>query len=208
MKRLIAILATLSLFIISMATLVACNDHGVDGDVVNNDNTNNVTQQGDVQVETLSPKKTALWLELEDGDYDFALARNHTASDPDLIGHQVGLPSGLAAMVVTGEDQLILEADDLVEVWEVTDIGQFEMLVRNLWTLPSGWQPDLFPTTEGEAADLEILMSAFICGQGLDLYSRGCQGQIPFSLFRKVGETSYYEWTNQSHAKYVFVIKY
>lgn len=198
--------ATFTLIIISMALVACTNNHDLNGDGNNGGNTNNVVT-GDVEVETLSPKKTALWVELSDGDYDFALARNRTSSDPDLIGHRVNLPSGLAAMVVTGEDQLIVEADDLVEVWLVNDVGQFEQLVRNLWLMPAGWQPNLFPTTEGEAADLEILLSAFICGKSLDLYARGCQGSIPSSLFRKVDDTSYFELNISNRAAYIFVIK-
>lgn len=172
-------------------------------------NTNNA-QQGDVVVETLSSEKTALWVELGTGGYDFALTKVRKPGDPDLVGHRVSLPNGLSAMIVTGEDELLIEADDLVEIWEVpTDqIGQFEMIIRNLWMMPAGWQPNLFPTTEGEAADLEILLSAFICGMELDLYSRGCQSDIPSSLFRFVGETADYRWVNPKHAKYVFVVKY
>ena len=198
-----ALITTLAIFV-AILTLPACNDHlaGDEGEG-NNDVSTAVT------VETLSPAKTALWVELSTGDYDFALTKERTSSDPDLVGHRVKLPSGLSAMVVTGEDELIVEADDLFEVWEVPadQIGQFEMLIRNLWMMPSGWQPNLFPKTEGEAADLEILLSAFICGMELDLYSRGCQGDVPSSLFRFVGETADYRWVNTGHAKYLFVIK-
>lgn len=197
---LITILFTLTL------ALGGCNDHlASDGDGDNN-NVNNVTNTA-MEVETLSPSKTALWVELGTGDYDFALTRERTSSDPDLVGHLVTLPKGLSAMVVTGEDQLIIEGDDLFEVYEVTDIGQFEMLVRNIWFMPAGWQPNLFPHSEGEAVDLQILLSAFICAKGLDLHSRGCQGQISSNLFRFVGETAYYEWSNSGHAKYVFIKK-
>lgn len=203
---------TIALFTLAMALILgACNDHPENGgNVVNNDNTNNVTQQGDVEVETLSSAKTALWVELGTGDYDFALTKERESGDPDLVGHRVNLPNGLSAMIVTGEDELLIEADGLVEVWEVpTDqIGAFEMLIRNIWFMPAGWQPNLFPNTEGEAADLEIVLSAFICGMELDLYSRGCQGNVSSSLFRKVGETADYRWVNPNHAKYVFIVKY
>ncbi|MCD6109380.1 hypothetical protein J7J83_01305 [bacterium] len=188
--------------VISLLAIVGCNDH-LGGDAGNND-----IKSGTISVDTLSSSRTALWVEMGDGDFDFALSRERTDSDPDLIGHKATLPSGLSAMIVTGEDQLLIESDDLVEVWEVPTekIGAFEMLIRNLWMLPAGWQPNLFPRTEGEAADLEILLSAFICGQELDLYSRGCQGNIPSDLFHFVGETAYYEWSNHGHAKYVFVV--
>lgn len=205
MRHLNNIFATL--FTLTVALFLgACNDH-LDDD---GDNANNVS--GAMTVEALSPSKTALWVELSDGDYDFALARDRTASDPDLIGHGVALPGGLSAMVVTGENQLIIEADDLVEVWEVPaeQVGTFEMLIRNDYYdegyLPDGWQPNLFPRTEGEAADLEILLSAFICGMELDLFSYGFDNTFLFS-FRFVGETSYYEWTNPGHAKYVFIVR-
>lgn len=193
-----------TLFTLTVVAFMGCNKH-LDNN--NGDNANNVI--GATEVEVLSPAKTALWLELANGNYDFALARDRTASDPDLIGHSFELPSGLAAMVTTGQDKLVVNASGLVEIYEVpTDqIGTFEMLVRNVWSLPAGWQPNLFPRTEGEAYDLEILLSAFICGQKLDLYTRGCQSQIPSSLFRKVGETAYYEWSNPGHAKYLFVIR-
>lgn len=201
MKALITTFAIFALF----TFLPACNDH-LSGDEDDGEG-NNVSSA--VIVETLSSAKTALWVELSSGDYDFALTKARTAADPDLVGHRVSLPNGLSAMVVTGEDELIIEADDLFEVWEVPadKVGAFEMLIRNLWMMPSGWQPNLFPTTEGEAADLEILLSAFICAQELDLYSRGCQSDIPSTLFRFVGETSYYEWKNEGYAKYLFVIK-
>ncbi|MBA4337209.1 hypothetical protein C0416_05590 [bacterium] len=197
MKQLSTFLAIIFTLILALS---GCNDHKT----TDNNNTDN-----GIVVEVLSPVKTALWVELSDGDYDFALARDRVASDLDLIGNSVPLPSGLAAMVTTGQDKLVIKADETLEVWEVpTDqIGTFEMLVRNVWSLPAGWQPNLFPKTEGEAYDLEILLSAFICGQNLDLYTRGCQSQIPSSLFRKIDETAYYEWSNPGHAKYVFVIR-
>lgn len=194
------------IFVAIFTFLPACNDH-LAGDEGDGEGNNGVDTA--VTVETLSPAKTALWVELSTGDYDFALTKERTSADPDLVGHRVSLPNGLSAMVITGEDELIVEADDLFEVWEVPtgQIGQFEMLIRNLWMMPAGWQPNLFPKTEGEAADLEILLSAFICGMELDLYSRGCQSDIPSNLFHFVGETSYYEWKNNEHAKYVFIIK-
>jgi len=185
------------LFTLTMG-LTACNDHNKDSG--NDDDV--------ATVDTLSPSKTALWVELESGDYDFALAKNYAIDYFDLIGHRVDLPSGLSAMIVTGEDQIIIEADDLVEIWTVTDVGQFEMFVRNVWYMPAGWQPNLFPQSEGEAADLEILLSAFICGQSLDPYSRGCQGSIPSSLFRKVeNDIDYFELDILDRAAYVFVVR-
>ncbi len=209
MKRFTTLFAIILTF-----ALMGCNDHNPNGDCVDcgDDNTNNVTQSGTVDVETLSPKKTALWAELSDGNYDFGLARDRTSSDPDLIGNQVHLPEGLAAMVVTGEDQIIVTADDLFEVVEVTDVSRFEQLIRNVYDddgnyLPTGWQPNLFPTNEGQTVDLEILLAAFIRARMLDLFSHGFEDGFSFSDFRYVAETSYYEWNGQNKAKYIFIIK-
>jgi len=191
------------LFASTIFVFVACNGHLDDKDVT--------TDEGlGLQVETLSSSKTALWVEMGD-TYDFALTRSRNPGDPDLIGHKINLPQGLSAMIVTGEDRLMVEAGEggTFEIREVPaeKVGEFEMLVRNIWMLPAGWQPNLFPRTEGEARDLEILLSAFVCAQNLNLYSNGCLGRIPSSLFHRVGESSYYEWGNRGHVKYVFLVK-
>ena len=187
-----------------VVAMSGCNEHLAGSG--NDNNLNNNDPVGVAEAEALTKKKVAMWVEYDDNTYDYRLTRERQPGDLELVGFRFPLET-VSAFIVTGEDFLLIEVDDLVELYEVPaeEIGRFEMLIRDAWGLPVGWQPNLFPDSETQALDMEYLLSAFICAKELPLHSRGCVF-VPESLLRKIQDTAFYQWNNPGHAKYVFGI--
>jgi len=118
--------------------------------------------------------------------------------------------TGGLAIVTASEDLEIVAAPD-VEVWEVVpgSVTQFESIIRSYITY-EGWTPDLFPASYSGVGDLQAMMTAFACADGIDLPEFApfeCpSGFIPDTLFRRVSNGDYF-WSNPGTNKVLFLVK-